>query len=57
MNSHMLGGGTFPLRAFALALGVWVLFDSSVMADDNGVVITDQVAQGPKGEEGPPGPG
>jgi PDZ domain len=52
MNSHMLEGGTPHLRAFALALGVWILFDSSVAADDYGVAVTDQVAQDQKAKKG-----
>ncbi|MFI5455054.1 MAG: PDZ domain-containing protein [Isosphaerales bacterium] len=48
MVSHIWGGGTPPLRAFALAFGVWVLFDSSVAADDYGVVVTEQ---GPKDQK------
>jgi hypothetical protein len=51
MISHMLSSGTFRLRAFALALGVWVLFDSSVMADDNGYVVTDQGQEDPKAKK------
>jgi hypothetical protein len=51
MNSHMLECGTLPLRAFALALAVWILFDSSVAADDYGILVTDQVPKDQKAKE------
>jgi hypothetical protein len=50
MITHIPRGGPLPLKAFALALGVWVLFDSSLVAGDDQVVVTDptQMVQKPK---------
>jgi hypothetical protein len=44
MISHMRCCGILSLTALALILGVWGLFDSSVVADDGEVVVTDQGA-------------
>lgn len=52
MITHIRGGGRLPLKAFALLLGVSVLFGSGAMADDDGSVVTNQVQTAPQGNTG-----
>ncbi len=42
MISHRVCGGRLPLKALSVAVGLWVLFDSSVVADDSEFVVTNQ---------------
>ena len=51
MNSHRRGVHPLALKAFALVLGGWVWFDSTVVADD-GVVVTDQVLKDQSAKKG-----